>query len=40
MIFKLIMVGVAVLFVAGVGYFLMWAHDDEIYGEDDKHGKK
>ena len=40
MIFKLIMVGVAVLFVAGVGYFLMWAHDDEIYGEDDKHVKK
>jgi hypothetical protein len=40
MVFKIIMIGVSVLVVAGVGYFLMWAHDDEKYGEDDKHGKK
>lgn len=40
MVFRLIIIGVAVLAVSGVGYFLMWIHDDDKFNEEEKDGKE
>lgn len=40
MIFKLVLIGIIVLMLAGVGYFLVWVSDLDNFEEGGKDGKE
>ena len=40
MIFKLVLIGIVVLILAGIGYFLVWVSDLDKFEEGGEDGKE